>query len=261
MRGVILMNRKIKKILATVSAVAMCATSVVSMGAGAIATFTDKKLGAETVSFSAKIYGDDIKFHLLPESADYFDGKGRIYVSDKIVNSYGEEYIQMLMSYHYQSSTQDYWNVGLLAGFYYDFGEGEDTTDFETYLSDNNISYKKYTERVIYVDYGSVDYGVDFELLNKIKEDTGRIVFGSCLENPVFIGETENTLPAPTLLGDANEDGEVSLADAVLIMQSISNPDVFQLTPQGMANADIYGDGDGITVMDAFRIQEICIDL
>ncbi|MDE5861615.1 MAG: glycoside hydrolase, partial [Ruminococcus sp.] len=62
------------------------------------------------------------------------------------------------------------------------------------------------------------------------------------------------------LLGDANEDGEVSLADAVFIMQVLSNPDDFQLTPQGMANADIYGDGDGITVMDAFRIQEMMIE-
>ena len=255
------MNKKFKKILATVSAVAMCATSLVSMGVGAIATFPDKELGDKTVSFSARMVEGDVKFHLLPESADYFDGTGRIYVSDKMVNNSGEEYIKMLMSYHVQYGTKDFWDAGLLAGFYYDFGEDEDTTDFETYLSDNNISYKKYSESVIFVDYGSVNYGVDFELLQKIKEDTGRIVFGSCLENPVFIGETENELPAPTLLGDANEDGEVSLADAVFIMQVLSNPDDFQLTPQGMANADISGDGDGITVMDALRIQEIQIGL
>ena len=40
-------------------------------------------------------------------------------------------------------------------------------------------------------------------------------------------------------------------------MQSLANPDNFQLTPQGMANAD--SDGDGVTVMDALRIQEMLI--
>ncbi|MDE6835316.1 MAG: dockerin type I repeat-containing protein [Ruminococcus sp.] len=77
----------------------------------------------------------------------------------------------------------------------------------------------------------------------------------------VQVTETENTLPAPTLAGDANEDGKVTIADAVTIMQYIVNPDEFGLTPQGMANADIFGDGDGITVMDALRIQEIQLGL
>ncbi|MDE6426229.1 MAG: dockerin type I repeat-containing protein [Ruminococcus sp.] len=67
--------------------------------------------------------------------------------------------------------------------------------------------------------------------------------------------------PEPTLLGDANEDGKVTIADAVLIMQALSNPNDFQLTPQGMANADMVGDGDGVTVMDALRIQEMEINM
>ena len=75
------------------------------------------------------------------------------------------------------------------------------------------------------------------------------------------ITDIEIELPAPTLAGDANEDGTVSLADAVFIMQSLSNPDDFQLTPQGMANADVYGDGDGRTAMDAHKIQEMLIEL
>ncbi|MDE6034365.1 MAG: glycoside hydrolase, partial [Ruminococcus sp.] len=61
----------------------------------------------------------------------------------------------------------------------------------------------------------------------------------------------------PTLTGDANEDGTVSLADSVYIMQALSNPDDIQLTPQGMANADT--DGDGVTVTDALKIQEMLI--
>ena len=88
-------------------------------------------------------------------------------------------------------------------------------------------------------------------------------------EPPVIAEETVNLYTSPdstgslkpTLLGDADEDGEVSIADAVLIMQSLSNPDKFKLTPQGKANADIYGDGDGVTTTDALHIQKILIGL
>ena len=61
--------------------------------------------------------------------------------------------------------------------------------------------------------------------------------------------------------GDANDDGEVSLADAVLIMQSLSNPDEFQLTIKGQYNADVYNTGDGITVNDVLQIQMRAINI
>lgn len=67
--------------------------------------------------------------------------------------------------------------------------------------------------------------------------------------------------------GDANYDGSVNLADAVLIMQSIANPDRYGLgrdggiTEQGYINADVTGDNDGVTVMDAQFIQRYCLGL
>jgi len=45
------------------------------------------------------------------------------------------------------------------------------------------------------------------------------------------------------------------MADAVLIMQWISNPDRHQLTPLGAKNADVDQSGD-ITNMDALLIQK-----
>ena len=63
------------------------------------------------------------------------------------------------------------------------------------------------------------------------------------------------------LYGDANCDKEVSLADAVLIMQSLANPEGFKLTEQGKNNADIVNRGDGITTNDALAIQMIGINL
>jgi len=54
--------------------------------------------------------------------------------------------------------------------------------------------------------------------------------------------------------GDANLDSSLNLADSVAIMQSIANPDQYELTPQGKFNADI--DGNGLTTGDALEIQK-----
>ena len=59
----------------------------------------------------------------------------------------------------------------------------------------------------------------------------------------------------PTLSGDADCDSKVNINDAVFVMQSIANPDKYQLSWQGKANADI--DGNGITLSDAVTIQEM----
>jgi hypothetical protein len=45
------------------------------------------------------------------------------------------------------------------------------------------------------------------------------------------------------------------MADAVMIMQSIANPDKYRLTAEGEANADVDGSA-GVTNMDALRIQQ-----
>ncbi|MDE5558695.1 MAG: hypothetical protein K2J32_13595 [Ruminococcus sp.] len=55
--------------------------------------------------------------------------------------------------------------------------------------------------------------------------------------------------------GDANDDGRVNMADAVLIMQSLSNPSEYKLTEKGKFNADVCDTGDGITAKDALQIQ------
>ena len=62
--------------------------------------------------------------------------------------------------------------------------------------------------------------------------------------------------------GDANCDEEVNLADAVLIMQSIANPDKYGpgmelgITPQGELNGDVSENGNGLTNKDALAIQK-----
>lgn len=69
-----------------------------------------------------------------------------------------------------------------------------------------------------------------------------------------------NTIPEPTngyLCGDTNCDGEVFISDAVLIMQSICNPDEYKIMEQGIENADTVN-MDGITGVDALAIK--CVE-
>ena len=63
------------------------------------------------------------------------------------------------------------------------------------------------------------------------------------------------------LYGDSNCDGNVDLSDAVLIMQTLSNPSKFKLTDQGRINADCYNVGDGVTNADALAIQKYKLSL
>ena len=59
------------------------------------------------------------------------------------------------------------------------------------------------------------------------------------------------------------------MSDAVLVMQSLSNPDKYGLggtdktaiTEQGIKNADVSGNGDGITNNDALAIQKYKLEI
>jgi len=69
--------------------------------------------------------------------------------------------------------------------------------------------------------------------------------------------------------GDTNCDGVVELADAILVMQSLANPDKYgltgsaekHLTKQGKANADVTGNSNGLTSDDALTIQKYLLKL
>jgi len=83
-------------------------------------------------------------------------------------------------------------------------------------------------------------------------------VMGSALPAMSFAAETASS----KVLGDSNGDGIVELADAILIMQALANPDKYgkggsdphAFTDQGWYNADVNGEL-GITTDDALTIQ------
>lgn len=69
--------------------------------------------------------------------------------------------------------------------------------------------------------------------------------------------------------GDANADGEITLSDAITIMQVIGNPDSYgpngsdpsAITETGLVNADCCNPGDGLTNLDALAIQRYLLKL
>ena len=68
--------------------------------------------------------------------------------------------------------------------------------------------------------------------------------------------------------GDANCDGTIDMADAVLIMQALANPNKYGLngtderhiTSQGANLADVDKSSEGLTSNDALRIQEFLLN-
>lgn len=61
--------------------------------------------------------------------------------------------------------------------------------------------------------------------------------------------------------GDVNGDGEVDMADAVLIMQYLADPVKYPLTDQALFNADVHGGCNGIDLNDAAAIQRRLLEL
>ena len=65
-------------------------------------------------------------------------------------------------------------------------------------------------------------------------------------------------------LGDTNCDGNVELAEAILILQSLASPDIYgeqgsykkHLTAQGKKNGDVDKSIVGLTANDALYIQQ-----
>ncbi len=257
------MNKKLKRIIATVSAMVTCAVGMVSVSAGAVLERNPfKDITPYTLSFKIK----DVKYNVWQEMNDYFnnDEKHKFFISED-----GEHMI-LLSDGHY-IFTESYigWDRYVI--------NEKDAFLFEKYLSDNNIGYTKengiplhdnvndiFIERYTFNITGShslldKEY---FSILQKIKDNTG--FSQGLIMCDIFLHiqatDIKIELPEPTLLGDANEDGVVNISDAVLIMQSISNPHAYQLSIQGMANADIV-DNDGVTLLDALRIQEMSAGL
>lgn len=174
---------------------------------------------------------------------------------------------------------------------YYSFTvEGGKTVPFELEGRDNSIADYRFYNIKITVKYGGYS-AVFTDTLNGVSKDSVLIpdpdkhpdsyvkynytfnVDRKPSAKPVEVvssdasGKNVGIHFVPVYIkGDANIDGLVNMADAVLIMQSISNADEYGrgkengITPQGELNADVVGD-DGVTMLDAQQIQDFSLGL
>lgn len=99
------------------------------------------------------------------------------------------------------------------------------------------------------------------EFSAKINEAYGEKICGGTFFSPTSLG-TSDSLGSSidmynAVLGDANCDGFVTIADSTLILQSLTNHDEYSLSEQGRYNADVIGDLDGVTALDALEIQKL----
>lgn len=99
------------------------------------------------------------------------------------------------------------------------------------------------------IEFDGIIYGYDNSTAQTYAEKNYR-KFVSLGEAPTTDGDLE-----VALIGDANCDGKVTIADATAIIQYIGNPDEYALSAQGKKNADSYNTGDGVTGKDANAIQ------
>lgn len=73
---------------------------------------------------------------------------------------------------------------------------------------------------------------------------------------PNITTTTVQTTESSIIWGDANDDGIVDVADVVSIASYVGNPEANKLTENGLKNADVHGNGNGIDATDALTIQQ-----
>ena len=70
-----------------------------------------------------------------------------------------------------------------------------------------------------------------------------------------FGGDISDEEETDGLIGDANVDNNVTISDAVAILQHLANTEKFGLTDEGKKRGDCVDRGNGITGQDAVAIQ------
>ena len=106
---------------------------------------------------------------------------------------------------------------------------------------------------------GTDEEWAEFE--NNIEEDNDPILRKDILTCNATAPEDKSELR----IGDTNGDGEIDLADAIMIMQALCNPNRYgvngtadkHITLEGWKRGDV--DSDGLTVGDALSIQEFLL--
>jgi len=135
---------------------------------------------------------------------------------------------------------------------------------FENFITENNLDYHTFYEAF----YENIIITANTEASAEEYYKVAEKIYNDMNEEPYINWSAPGPQAVQTvydfhnnILGDANDDDQLSLSDAIAILQSIGNPDDYELTPQGEYNADIVGNGDGITNADALTVQRRLLGL
>ena len=85
----------------------------------------------------------------------------------------------------------------------------------------------------------------------------GKLSSGQPSTNPT----TKPTASSKTVYGDANCDGKVDISDAVMVKCYLINNKTYGISAQGLINADVQGNGNGVNAQDAVTIQKYVIKI
>ncbi len=128
--------------------------------------------------------------------------------------------------------------------------------------SSNDVTFDIYEKsvkagEVVHLGTNTTSYNVmNYAVLVKEQAAATTTTTTVTTTNPPVTTTVTTVAPEAGLAGDANCDGKVSIADAAAIFQCLANSDKYSLSEQGKKNADVSGNGDGITAADALAIQK-----
>ena len=124
----------------------------------------------------------------------------------------------------------------------------------------DKVNFGKKTPQSVYTPGSGPQYKIELYAADDISTPEGDTVIYE--GNHIYNDHDYLTITVNIgIIGDANCDEDVNMADAVLIMQSIANPDKYKLSAQGEKNADVEGSSDGVTNKDALKIQKFKLNL
>ncbi|MBR6385435.1 MAG: carbohydrate-binding protein [Ruminococcus sp.] len=224
---------------------------------------------SENAAVGSKMFGDrDFTFTELPEevtggeilltacdsktstgtTAEFNTGKNiDLYVA---LDSRVENRPDWLADYEKTPLTAKSSNDVIFEFYKKNFSENQPVT-----IGSNGQSYMCVNFAVIAVESNNQEEITTTETTVTTTETTTTVTTAEETTTTQKITEETTTTPENTIVfGDANEDGNVSVSDAVSILQYLANSEKYPLTTQGKLNGDV-DESEGITGKDAAVIQ------
>ena len=217
-----------------------------------------------------KAYDERLFFYSRPALGGFTYYSIGVRSDDKLTAKEAKELYRLLeddvLSFEYHSSRQvfDYASYWHLPAFVADLNtaNAEETEQkLSDWLESSGTEARLEKENLEGVNYYQIipdkklTVTERLDMAHDIVSSTGLMLYGVMPEDTGT--STEKIIDIMNAVdGDANNDGQITVADAVAVLQCIANTEKYPMSEQGRFNADIDGE-DGITGGDASAIQKI----